>query len=716
MDTRLKGSGWTTPDGWPHRRLFSKVGRMDDPIPGGDHAPDQDPSASSQAPVPEEQAAGSWLRVNPPVFFTSAGLVLVFAAYGVLFSRQAESQFQDLLTAVSDTFGWFYVASVAVFLVFTLGLALSSFGSIKLGPDDSEPDYSYPSWFAMLFSAGMGIGLIFFGVGEPITHFAKPPVGDGGTYEAARQAMVTTFFHWGIHAWAIYIVVGLALAYFAFRHNLPLTIRSALYPLLGERIHGPIGHIVDIVAVLGTLFGVATALGLGVTQVNAGLGHLFGVPVEPYVQILLIAGITAVATISVVSGLDTGIKRLSEFNLFLAVGLLLFVLVLGPTGFLFDALVQNFGLYLSTVAERTFRLYAYEDNDWINGWTLFYWGWWISWSPFVGMFIARISRGRTIREFVLGVMLVPTGFTFLWLTVFGGTALYVQLQEIRDLATVVVVDDNLPIAVFAMLETLPLSGISSILAMTLVVTFFVTSSDSGSLVIDMITSGGDPEPPVWQRVFWAVTEGVVAAVLLLAGGLVALQAATITMALPFTVVLLVICLGLFQALRRDLAGRNLFAQLPAQPPIQGSGITWQQRLSTIIRHHKGKEVTAFLSQVLVPALENMADHVQSRGLEASVTASENRVSLRVDHGDELGFQYTVRMRGYRPLSFAFPEMPKNEEQDLRRHYRAEVYVNGCHLEYDIMGFTEEQVISDVLFHYDAHIRSLHNEAPRATSA
>ncbi len=351
-------------------------------------------------PVPNDAgqpAAGRKAEINPPVFFVSAGLILAFALFGALAPETANRVFTTVQALIVADFGWFYIAAVAGFLIFAIFLMFSRYGDVKLGPDDSEPDYSYLSWFAMLFSAGMGIGLIFFGVAEPIQHYASPPVGEGKTIAAAREAMVLTFFHWGLHAWAIYIVVGLALAYFAFRRGLPLTIRSALYPLIGKRIYGPIGHAVDIFAVLGTMFGVATSLGLGVLQVNAGFNYLFGLPTSIPVQLVLIAAITGMATLSVVAGLDKGVKRLSELNIILAGLLLAFVLVTGSTVFLLQAFVQNIGTYLGEVVPRTFRLYAYEPNPWLGNWTLFYWGWWIAWSPFVGMFIARISRGRTIR-------------------------------------------------------------------------------------------------------------------------------------------------------------------------------------------------------------------------------------------------------------------------------------------------------------------------------
>ncbi|HAS50127.1 MAG TPA: choline transporter, partial [Gammaproteobacteria bacterium] len=464
-----------------------------------------------------------------PVFFISAGLILLVCLYGAGFSEHAAVTFSSTQRWLVTNFGWFYMASIAFFFGFVVYLAFSRFANIKLGPDDSEPDYSYISWFAMLFSAGMGIGLLFFGVSEPLTHFAQPPSGIGGTTAAANRAMEITFFHWGLQAWSVYIVVGLSLAYFSFRHGLPLSVRSALYPLIGDRIYGPIGHAVDIFAVLGTMFGVATSLGLGVMQVNAGLNFLFGVEISTYVQILLIVFITGMATISVVAGLDAGIRRISELNLLLALVMLVFILVAGPTATLLSALMQNVGGYLSSMVDMTFNLYAYEPKEWMGDWTLFYWGWWISWSPFVGMFIARISRGRTIREFIIGVLLVPAGFTFLWLSLFGNTALTMELADSGINLVTAALEDS-PTALFVMLGQLPWSNVMSLVATLLIITFFVTSSDSGSLVIDIITSGGNEDPPVWQRIFWAVTEGAVAAALLLAGGLSALQAAAISSA------------------------------------------------------------------------------------------------------------------------------------------------------------------------------------------
>jgi choline/glycine/proline betaine transport protein len=643
-------------------------------------------------------------QINKPVFFGSALLILAFVLFGAITPNVAGDIFGEIQSWIVSRFGWFYLLAVAIFLIFSIGLAVSSYGAIKLGPDHSEPDYSYKSWFAMLFSAGMGIGLLFFGVAEPIMHFTSPPVGDAGTVQAAREAMSITFFHWGLHAWAIYAVVGLALAYFGFRHDLPLTIRSALYPLIGEKIHGPIGHIVDIFAVLGTMFGIATSLGLGVMQVNAGLTFLFGVPESLGVQIALIAGITLLATGSVVAGLNAGIKRLSELNLVLAAVLLLFVALAGPTLFLLSTMVQNTGFYLSEVVNKTFNLFAYDPNGWIGGWTLFYWGWWIAWSPFVGMFIARVSRGRTIREFILGVLFVPVGFTFMWMSFFGGTAMHFELTGQAG-AIADAVANNVPTALFTMLEQLPFGGLTSGIATILVITFFVTSSDSGSLVIDTITSGGHPNPPVWQRIFWALTEGVVAAVLLIAGGLTALQTASIASALPFTMIMLVICYGLYKGLRME--GIKKLAQgVPPIPAVHGEKVQWKQRLKQIISRPGQADAREFLKQVVTPALNEVAAEIRNTGMEVELTDKKDWSEIKVLHGDETDFVYGVHAIRHVVPEFAFPEFEPDEAKQ-QHYYRGEVYLLEGGQDYDVLGYTKDQLISDILSQYEKHMHFLH---------
>ncbi len=656
-------------------------------------------------------AESKTLIINPPVFITSAVLIILFSLYGAIFSAHAEQIFSTIQSFLTDKFGWLYMASVAIFLIFIIYLALSDHGCVKLGPDDAEPDYSYVSWFAMLFSAGMGIGLMFFGVAEPVMHFISPPTGQGSTVEAAREAMKITFFHWGIHAWAIYIVTGLSLAYFSFRHGLPLTIRSSLYPLLGERVHGPIGHAVDIFAVIGTMFGVATSLGLGVMQVNAGLNYLFDISVSTTVQIFLIVIITLLATGSVVSGLDKGIRRISELNLVLAVVLLVFVLVTGPTVLLMNTLFQNFGAYVSDMVSMTFRIYAYEPNAWISNWTLFYWGWWISWSPFVGMFIARVSRGRSIREFICGVLLVPAGFTFLWMTVFGNTALDHALQDSSGMI-VNLVQNNLPVALFALLDTLPWSGFMSLLATILVITFFVTSSDSGALVIDMLTSGGTDATPVWQRVFWAFSAGVVAAVLLVAGGLAALQTAAIAGALPFAVVMLFMCYGLLRGLQISRRGLIVPSHLPALTG-PGGGVygSWQHRLKNLFTYRDRAEVVEFLQEKVKPALERVALEFEGQLIDAQVTATEDRVTFSVAYEGYKDFVYTVRLRAYRTPSFAFPEFTGRRGQE-RYYYVAEVDIDGRAQEDDLTGNSEEEIIHNMLSYYENHMQLLHPDAKR----
>jgi choline/glycine/proline betaine transport protein len=645
--------------------------------------------------------------LNKPVFFISAGLIIAVCLYGALFSDHASLVFSDLQSWLLTNLGWLYMGSVAGFFMLVIYLAFSRFAHLRLGADDSEPEYSYGSWFAMLFSAGMGIGLMFFGVSEPMTHFLEPPVGEGGTIDAARNAMQVTFFHWGLHAWAIYIIIGLALAYFSFRHDLPLTLRSALYPVIGDKIYGKWGNAVDIFAILGTMFGVATSLGLGVMQVNAGLNYLFGLPVSIVVQVALIAAITCAATISVVAGLDAGIRRLSELNLVLALLLMVFVLIAGPTVMLLSSLIQNIGMYLSGLVDMTFRIYAYEPNEWIGNWTLFYWAWWISWSPFVGMFIARISRGRTIREFILGVLLVPSGFTFLWLTIFGNSGLWLEMHEAgAGLATAV--QTNMPTAIFVLLDQLPLTGITSALATMLIVTFFVTSSDSGSLVIDIISSGGAENPPVWQRIFWAVSEGAVAATLLVAGGLAALQTAAISSALPLIIVMFLVCYGLMKALHAEPSVRGVRPIATSSVPVAGGSKAWQSRLKAMLGRFKEGEAQAYLETTARQAMEEVLAQLTTQNiLHAGIEAEENLIRLTAGQGEEFDFLYEIKLREYSLPSVAFPELPTKKSE--RNYWRAEVTLLEGAQQYDVAGYSKEELMSDILTQFENHLHLLHTD-------
>lgn len=503
------------------------------------------------------------LDIHNPVFLVSGLTIVLFVFYTLVFKEHASAFFGDLRPAITNTFDWFFLSAGNIFVLFALLLVVSPLGGVRLGGADAKPDYGYLGWFAMLFAAGMGIGLMFFGVSEPISHFNSSmggtaledgvrtdwaPLGAaaGDSKAAVELAMAATIFHWGLHPWAIYAVVALALAFFSFNHGLPLTLRSAFYPLLGEKVWGWPGHVIDTLAVFATLFGLATSLGFGTTQALAGFEHLYGWGKGEVAIVLLVSFITLLAIISVVRGLDGGVKILSEINMVLALALLLVILFVGPTGEIFSTAAAGGIAYLRELLPLSMP-FGREDVNFSQGWTSFYWAWWISWSPFVGMFIARVSRGRTVREFVICVILVPTLLCVLWMATFGGTA----ITQVLASAEAPVAAAAQELKLFVMVEEFPLSGLLSLIGIVLVLVFFVTSSDSGSLVIDTITAGGKTDAPTAQRVFWCTFEGVVAIVLLLVGGaeaVGALQAMTVSTGLPFTVVLLLMCYSTWRGL------------------------------------------------------------------------------------------------------------------------------------------------------------------------
>jgi BCCT family betaine/carnitine transporter len=511
----------------------------------------------------ERQIGPFGLDIHNPVFLISGIAVVIFVFYTIALPEQAAAIFSAMFNFTTKNYDWFLIGAADLVVIFALLLIVTPFGNVRLGGNEAVADYTYLGWFAMLFAAGMGIGLMFYGVSEPLTHFSTSmgeittenglrtdwaPLGAATGDEAGslRLGMAATIYHWGLHPWAIYAVVALALALFTYNKGLPLTIRSAFYPVLGERVWGWPGHIIDIIAVFATLFGLATSLGLGATQANAGLNELFGIPIGTTSEVVLISLITAVALISVLRGLDGGVKVLSEINMGLAALLALFTLIVGPTVFLltffWDSLVAYIE-YLPALANPFGR----EDVNFSQGWTAFYWAWWISWSPFVGMFIARVSRGRTVREFIVCVLLIPSLVCVLWMSIFGGTAIHQVLNDGYTAAQ----DAGLPLQLFKMLDALPLASITSFIGIVLVVVFFVTSSDSGSLVIDTITAGGKVDAPVPQRVFWCIFEGAVAIALLIGGGLAALQSMVISTGLLFTLLLLFMCFCIFRGLQDE---------------------------------------------------------------------------------------------------------------------------------------------------------------------
>ncbi|ROR23128.1 BCCT family betaine/carnitine transporter [Comamonas sp. BIGb0124] len=503
------------------------------------------------------------LDIHNRVFAVSAVAVIAFVVLTLAFQNSVEPIFSGLRDWLTGHLDWFFISVGNIFVLLCAVLAISPLGRVRLGGTEARPDYNYGSWFAMLFAAGMGIGLMFYGVSEPLSHFGTAmagvqmedgvrtdwaPLGGaaGDAAAASRLAMAATIYHWALHPWAIYAILALGLALFSFNKGLPLTIRSVFYPLLGERVWGWPGHVIDILAVLATLFGLATSLGLGAAQAAAGLNHLFGISMGETTQIVLVIGITAIATASVLSGLDAGVKLLSEINMLLALLLVVFVIVLGPTLVLLTGFFSNLGAYLEYLPALA-NPFGRDDANFAQGWTAFYWAWWISWSPFVGMFIARVSRGRTVREFIVSVLIVPSLACTLWMTVFGGTAIH----ELVSAGYRAAADAELPLQLFLMLEALPLAQITSFVGLILVVLFFVTSSDSGSMVIDVISAGGKIESPIPQRVFWCTFEGLVAIALILGGGLVALQAMAVSTGLPFAILLLVATIGIVKGLASE---------------------------------------------------------------------------------------------------------------------------------------------------------------------
>ncbi|ELW9451164.1 BCCT family transporter [Burkholderia cenocepacia] len=635
---------------------------------------------------------------KPQVVLPALAVIGALLVVCALHPSEAGALFSAGQQWVIARFDWFYVLAVTGFLlVFLVLIAASDFGNIRLGPDDAEPEFSFVSWTAMLFAAGMGIGLMYFGVGEPMQHFLKPPTVDPGTPAAAREAMLMTFFHWGFHAWAIYGLMGLVLAYFGFRYNLPLTLRSGLYPVLRERINGWIGHTVDAFALVGTVAGIATTLGYGVMQLSAGLHTVAGWDTGSNLfRIGLVAVVVILAGVSAATGLDKGVRRLSELNLLLA-----FVVVAGPTAFLLRALGDNIGQYLSSLVDLSFRTYAYappREEGWFGGWTILYWAWWVSWSPFVGMFIARISRGRTIRQFVIGVLLVPTAFNLVWMTVFGNSAIWLDTHgaagALAQTAT------NVDALLFRFFDFLPLPQLLSIVAIVLIAVFFVTSADSGAFVIDQIATRDNAHSPVWQRLFWAALLGVTAAVLLVAGGLGALQAMTLIAALPVAIIMLALCYGLWRGLAAD---RAHYSQDVAPATSFWTGQHWRHRLTHILRQTTEAEARQFVAETVEPALRKVADELRTSGVDAHVQRdSDDAVRLTVPTAEHRDFVYGVRVTAKSAAAFLVREAAEPDETRAHVHGIVTFFEDG-RLGYDIEYLRGDEVIADVLRQYERYV-------------
>ncbi|HFX3694846.1 TPA: choline BCCT transporter BetT, partial [Pseudomonas aeruginosa] len=648
----------------------------------------------------------------PPVFYGAAILILLFAAVVIGFPQRAGEWLLAAQTWASQTVGWYYLLAMTLYLIFVVVTALSGYGKIKLGADHDEPEFSYLSWAGMLFAAGISITLFFFCVSEPLTHFLQPPQGEAGTQEAARQAMELLFLHWGLHGWGVFALVAMALAYFAYRHNLPLALRSALYPLIGKRINGPIGYTVDCFGIIATVFGLGADMGFGVLQLNSGLDYLYAIPHTHAVQMVLIVLMMGAAISVAVSGVDKGIRILSDINMLLACSLLLFVLFAGPTQHLLNTLVQNVGDYLGHLPGKSFDLYAYGGpSDWLGSWTVFYWAWWIAWAPFVGLFIARISRGRTIREFVFGVLFIPLGFTLAWMSIFGNSALEQALGGASELGRVAIEQPSM--ALYQMLQNYPWSR--AVITVTVLVSFvfFVTSADSGTVVLSTLSAHGgsaDDDGPKWLRVFWGSVTALVTGGLLFAGSIDALKSAVVLTSLPFSLILLLMMWGLHKAFymesQRQRARSHSLAPLMSGNGKRSGG--WKRRLSQAVHFPSRDEVYRFMNDVVRPAISEVSEVFREKGLavDAQLDPGNASLSLEIGHGDQHRFLYQVLMRGYFTPSFARAGMGGLHLKN-RRYFRAEVHLAEGSQDYDLMGYTKEQIINDMLDQYERHLQFLH---------
>ncbi|WP_181262384.1 choline BCCT transporter BetT [Pseudomonas aeruginosa] len=650
--------------------------------------------------------------MNPPVFYGAAILILLFAAVVIGFPQRAGEWLLAAQTWASQTVGWYYLLAMTLYLIFVVVTALSGYGKIKLGADHDEPEFSYLSWAGMLFAAGISITLFFFCVSEPLTHFLQPPQGEAGTQEAARQAMELLFLHWGLHGWGVFALVAMALAYFAYRHNLPLALRSALYPLIGKRINGPIGYTVDCFGIIATVFGLGADMGFGVLQLNSGLDYLYAIPHTHAVQMVLIVLMMGAAISVAVSGVDKGIRILSDINMLLACSLLLFVLFAGPTQHLLNTLVQNVGDYLGHLPGKSFDLYAYGGpSDWLGSWTVFYWAWWIARAPFVGLFIARISRGRTIREFVFGVLFIPLGFTLAWMSIFGNSALEQALGGASELGRVAIEQPSM--ALYQMLQNYPWSR--AVITVTVLVSFvfFVTSADSGTVVLSTLSAHGgsaDDDGPKWLRVFWGSVTALVTGGLLFAGSIDALKSAVVLTSLPFSLILLLMMWGLHKAFymesQRQRARSHSLAPLMSGNGKRSGG--WKRRLSQAVHFPSRDEVYRFMNDVVRPAISEVSEVFREKGLavDAQLDPGNASLSLEIGHGDQHRFLYQVLMRGYFTPSFARAGMGGLHLKN-RRYFRAEVHLAEGSQDYDLMGYTKEQIINDMLDQYERHLQFLH---------
>ena len=645
---------------------------------------------------------------NPLVISATLFFVVLLVAMILIAPEQTQTLLNAAKSGIFANFSWFYVLAFSVFLGFLVILSVSSLGNIKLGNDEEEPEFGFLSWLAMLFAAGMGVGLMFFGVAEPLTHYLSD-ITTGSAEHKQQEALLHTLFHWGIHAWSVYGMIALALAYFGFRYKLPLALRSCFYPLLKERINGKLGDLIDIMALLATLFGIITTLGFGASQLGAGLHQLGWISENSFsLQIVVIAVVMSLATFSAISGVGKGVKILSELNLTLAFCLLIFVLVAGPTLYLLSAFSDNIGTYLSNLVQLSFKTYVYEQEhiDWFSGWTILYWAWWCSWAPFVGLFIARISKGRTIREFIFGVLVIPSMFGILWFTVFGNTAIWLNNGEAAGILGQMISSPET--LLFKFLDYLPLSGVTGLVSLVVISLFFITSADSGIYVLNNIASRDKSlVAPRWQAMMWGILMSVVAIVLMQAGGLANLQTMTLLVALPFAMLMLLMCFSLWKGLNAD---KKYFDTKVNPTSIFWTGDKWKERLEQMMNQTQEKDILRFLKHTVLPAMRELRQELIGK-YELSVQINtlfdqdEPAVELVIQKDLMRDFMYGVKSIG-REVS---EQLINDDNLPHIQHsmtYEPYTYFFDGRVGYDVQYMDQDELIADMLKHYERYLSLL----------
>ena len=634
-------------------------------------------------------------------------LLITLSVACAFFPERSNMVLTHIQNWIYANLSWSYILIVSFFLIFLFVLAFSKIGNIRLGADNSAPQYSFFSWIAMLFAAGMGIGLMYFGVAEPMSHYVNPAL--PSIVNKAKEAQLATFFHWGLHAWAVFCVMGLILAYFSYRYKLPLSIRSGLYPILGEKIKGKIGDMVDIFALVSTFFGIATSLGFGVVQLNAGLVHLGVLKESSFLfQSIIIIIVSSMAILSAVSGVGNGVKRLSEINLSMAVLMLLFILFLGPTTFLLSAFSEGVGYYINQFADLTFNTFAFERDGraWFTAWTVMYWAWWISWAPFVGLFIARISKGRTIREYILAVLLVPSVFIFLWMTVFGSGAIYIDKNIASGALSAIA--SNTDVLLFSFFEQFQLATPLCILALMMIAVFFVTSADSGILVMNSIATGNRANSPKWQNAFWGVLLALISMSLLYVGGLKSLQTMTLVAALPFGAIMVLLCFCLWKALRAD---QTYFSSTLPYGSRNWNGEHWQEHLTQILTFSQKKDIKRFFAERVRPAFEKLQAEMAKNNIDAHILEGQNgpiSMELQIPHDKIWNFRYGVTTE-VQAVSDYIADEDNTPDIDSNKQYVPVTYYTDGRTGNNIQYLSKDEIIIDVLREYERYINLVSDE-------